>query len=143
MGIRANKGLAEIDVNGNGDKISFFVSDNEFLKRLSDFFDWFYASKEEIEKIEAHVNEAVKSSKPEDLKTLVLMQEKLSAQTQEKLDIFFGDGTSKKIFGEISPTFACVEDVVFQLFEEIERILNEHNQHFVNRYSKKRKGAKS
>lgn len=138
MGIRANTGSVDIDVNENGDKISFFISDNEFLKKLSSFFEWFFSTKDEIEKLK--IKEESNLNK---FNLLVSAQEGLSKQAMKKLDGFFGDGTSKKIFGDISPTFLCVVDVIFQLAEEIERIAEEHNQSFQNRYSRRRKGAKS
>lgn len=138
MGIRANTGMVDIDVNDNGDKISFSISDNEFLKKLSDFFEWFFGAKEEIEKFSEK-----EISDPEDFKLAVSAQEGLSKQTMTKLDELFGDETSKKIFGAISPTFVCVVDVVIQLSEEIERISKEHNQYFASRYSRNRKGARS
>lgn len=141
MGIRANTGTVDIDVNDNGDKISFCISDNEFLKKLSAFFEWFFSSKEEIEKLE--MKEESGANEFKEFNLLVSAQEGLSKQAMEKLDEFFGDGTSKKIFGDISPTFVCVVDVIFQLSEEIEIIANEHNKSFENRYSKRRKGAKS
>lgn len=141
MGIRANTGSVDIDVNDSGDKISFFISDNEFLKKLSAFFEWFFSSKEEIEKLE--VKEESKSNEFKEFNLLISAQEGLSKQAIEKLDEFFGDGTSKKIFGDISPTFVCVVDIIFQLAEEIERIAEEHNKSFENRYSRRRKGAKS
>lgn len=138
MGIRVNTGSVDIDVNDNGDKISFFISDNEFLKKLSSFFEWFFSTKDEIEKLK--IKEESNLNK---FNLLVSAQEGLSKQAMKKLDRFFGDGTSKKIFGDISPTFLCVVDVIFQLAEEIERISEEHNQSFQNRYSRRRKGAKS
>lgn len=141
MGIRANTGSVDIDVNDNGDKISFFISDNEFLKKLSAFFEWFFSSKEEIEKLK--MKEESKSNKFKEFNLLISAQEGLSKQAIEKLDEFFGEGTSKKIFGYTSPTFLCVADVIFQLAEEIERIAKEHNKIFGNRYSRRRKGAKS
>lgn len=141
MGIRANTGTVDIDVNDNGDKISFSISDNEFLKKLSDFFEWFFGSKEEIEKLE--MKEESELNEFKEFNLLVSAQEGLSRQAMEKLDELFGSGTSRKIFGDISPTFVCVVDVIFQLSEEIERIANEHNQSFENRYSRRRKGAKS
>lgn len=141
MGIRANTGSVDIDVNDNGDKISFSISDNEFLKKLSTFFEWFFSSKEEIEKLE--MKKESESNEFKEFNLLISAQEGLSKQAIEKLDEFFGEGTSKKIFGDISPTFLCVVDIIFQLSEEIERIATEHNQSFENRYSRRRKGAKS
>lgn len=140
MGIRANTGLAEIEVNDKGDKIYFYVSDNNFLKRLADFFEWFFSAKEEIDKFETQSKEI---NNVKDFKSLVTAQEGLSVQTIEKLDELFGNDTSKKIFGEVSPTYICVTDIIIQLSDEIERIAKEHNQSFTNRYSRRRKGAKS
>ena len=141
MGIRANTGLAEIEVNDDGDKICFSVSDNEFLKRISDFFEWFFGAKEEVEKFESQKENEPNGFK--DFNLLVAAQEELSKRTMAKLDELFGDETSNKIFGAISPTFVCVADVIVQLAEEIERIANEHNQYFASKYSRRRKGANS
>lgn len=141
MGIRANTGTVDIEVNDNGDKISFSISDNNFLKQLSDFFEWFFGAKEKIEKFESKKeNDA---NELEDLKSLVVAQEELSREVMAKLDELFGEDTCKKIFGEISPTFVCVVDVILQLADEIERIAKEHNQYFASRYSRNRKGARS
>lgn len=138
MGIRANTGTVDIEVNDNGDKISFSISDNDFLKRISSFFEWFFGVKEKIEEFSEK-----EISDPENFKLAVSAQEGFSKQTMTKLDELFGDKTSKKIFGAISPTFVCVVDVIIQLSEEIERIAKEHNQYFANRYSRNRKGARS
>lgn len=141
MGIRANTGSVDIDVNDNGDKISFSISDNNFLKQLSDFFEWFFGAKEEVEKLES--KKESDQNEFNEFKSLVAAQEELSKQTMEKIDVLFGEGTCKKIFGAISPTFVCVVDIVMQLSEEIERIAKEHNQYFASRYSRNRKGARS
>lgn len=143
MGIRANTGTVNIEVNDNGDKISFSISDNDFLKRLSAFFEWFFGTKEEIEKNEAQPKEKGEPDGIEDFNLLLAAQQGLSNQTLDQLDELFGDGTSKKIFGKISPTFVCVVDVILQLADEIERMTKEHNQYFTNRYSRSRKGANS
>lgn len=142
MGIRANTGIVDIDVNDNGDKISFSISDNNFLKQLSNFFEWFFGAKEEIEKLDVQRNDK-ETSDINGFRVLIAAQESLSNQAMKKIDELFGGGTSKKIFGEFSPTFVCVVDVIFQLSDEIERISKEHNQNFATRYSRRRKGAKS
>lgn len=141
MGIRANTGTVDIEVNDNGDKISFSISDNNFLKQLSDFFEWFFGAKDEVEKLES--KKESDANELEDFKLLVAAQEELSRQTMNKFDELFGENTCRKIFGEISPTFVCVVDVILQLADEIERIAKEHNQYFTNRYSRSRKGARS
>ncbi len=141
MGIRANTGTVDIEVNDNGDKISFSISDNDFLKQLSDFFEWFFGAKEEVKKLES--KKESEQNEFNEFKSLVAAQEELSGRTMAELDELFGENTCKKIFGEISPTFVCVVDIVMQLSEEIERIAKEHNQYFANRYSRNRKGARS
>lgn len=137
MGIRAKTGSAEIEVNDNGEKISFYLSDNEFIKKFFDFVDWFSKTCEEIEK--------VKRSKDfnEDFSGVFEAQKNLSDTALEKLEEMFGDGTCKKIFGIASPTYICVADAIAQLSEEVERLGNEYNKEFMNRYNRRRKGAKS
>lgn len=138
MGIRANTGTVDIDVNDNGDKISFSLSDNDFMKRISVFFEWFFGAQKEIENFSKK-----EISDIEDFNLLVNAQEDLSKQAMAQLDVLFGDETSKKIFGEISPTFDCVADAIFQLFQEIEEIRKKHNQSLMARYNNNRKGARS
>lgn len=138
MRIRANTGTVDIEVNDSGDKISFSMSDNNFIKRISCFFEWFFGAQKDIEKFSGkEINEL------KEFNQLVSEQECLSNQAMAKLDELFGDGTSKKIFGEFSPTFDCVADAIFQLFEEIEKIREKYNQDLSSRYSRNRKGARS
>lgn len=150
MAIRANTGLANIEVNDHGDSITFTVSDNDFLKRLSGFFEWFFSTKEEIENLSSKVNKKesdptdkdISSSDFEEFNKILSTQERLSTNTQDKLDELFGPGTSKKIFGDISPSYVCVVDVIGQLVDEIERITKEHNQRLDKKYNRNRKGAR-
>lgn len=131
MAIRANAGTASIEVNDSGEAISFYLADNEFIKNFFDFIDWFQGSGKEIH-----------TSGKEPL-VIFEDQKKLSDTALEKLENMFGDGTCKKIFGEISPTYICVVDVIAQLAEEIERLVGEYNKDFTGKYSRNRKGARS
>lgn len=140
MGIRANTGLAEIEVNDNGDIISFAVSDNDFLKKFFDFVEWFSKAGEEIEKIKNAADE--KEDDFEKLKSTLEQQRNLSNQGLEKLEEMFGEGTCRKIFGDVSPSFICVSDIIAQLSDEVSNIVEKHNKYFMDKYSSKRKGAR-
>lgn len=144
MGIRANTGNVTIDVNDNGDTISFSISDNKFLAAFSDFSQWFFDNQNEISKLDKEIKQTPEDKNGiEKFNLLLAAQEGLSKQVLAKLDELFGNDTSEKIFGDISPVFVCVVDVVYQLVEEIDRIMSEHNQHLSSRYNRNRKGARA
>ena len=146
MAIRANTGLAEIEVNDNGDKIQFSISDNAFLAGFSDFTKWFLESKDKIDKLRgqsgaADADDIAKSLS--NFESVFSAQEELSRQTLDKLEDMFGEGTCEKIFGDISPTFVCVADVVLQLMEEISEITKKDTLFYGSKYSRNRKGART
>lgn len=136
MGIKANTGLATIEVNEKGDKISFFLSDNEFIKKFFDFVEWFQKSCEEI-------SQTNKSYTEDDFLAIFNKQKELSDTAIEMLEKIFGEGTCEKIFGQMSPVYICVVDVVAQLSEEVSKLVEAHNNDFVGKYSRDRKGARS
>lgn len=140
MGIRANTGLAKIDVNDNGDTISFAVSDNDFLKKFFDFIDWFSKTGKELEKIKATAEENEDDFKK--LKSAIEQQQELSEKGLAMLEEMFGKGTCDKIFEGVSPSFACVSDVIAQLSDEVSNIAEKHNKYFTDKYNKNRKGAR-
>lgn len=134
MGIRANTGLANIEVNDSGEMITFYLTDNDFIKKFFDFVDWFRESGEKISGSEAS---------DKDLVSIYEQQKNLSDTALDKLEDMFGEGTCKKIFGQMSPIYVCVVDVIAQIAEEVSRLVGEYNKDFVGKYSRGRKGARS
>lgn len=147
MAIRANTGLTEIEVNDNGDKIQFSISDNVFLAGFSDFTKWFLESKDKVDKLRGQSGGVAETDDIEkslsNFESVFSAQEELSKQTLDKLEDMFGEGTCEKIFGDISPTFVCVADVVFQLMAEISEITKKDTLFYESKYSRNRKGARS
>lgn len=139
MGIRANTGIATIDVNENGDTITFSLADNDFIKKFFDFIEWFQKTGEEITESEKTAEKDLEQS----FLSVFKKQKELSDEALNTLEDMFGSGTCKKIFGEISPTYVCVVDIIAQLSEETRKLVEKHNNDIFTKYNRNRKGARS
>lgn len=140
-GLRVNTGEKRIEVNDNGDYITLNLSDNSFMAR-------FYSMYESLQKKETHYTKKEKEIREkhnsEDDENLVL-GEVLALYTAAgndmacEVDKLFGDGTCKKVFGDISPSVDLFLDFFEQLTPYLQEFSKEKAQR-MNKYSAARTG---
>lgn len=135
-GIRVNTGVKRIEVNDNGDYITLSLNDNDFLDRFFGLYDDLqrmadeYTGRENaIREKHAAGGEAVMDGI---LKETYALYTEAGKSMKPKIDGLFGEGTCKKVFGDITPTF----DLYIDFFEQLTPYLQEFAKEKTQRMSK-------
>lgn len=123
----------EVEVNDAGESIVLNFDDCAFidsffniadsLEKASEFFNGEFNELNEHEKVKA---------------TKEKMQEIMN-----DIDSLFGDGSCKKIFGNIVPSPYLIYDLFEQLAPMIEKYSNERKEKIAEKYNKNRKGSRT
>lgn len=123
----------EVEVNDAGENIVLNFDDCTFidnffniadsLEKASEFFNGEFNELDEHEKVRA---------------TKEKMQE-----IMDDIDSLFGDGSCKKIFGNIVPSPYLIYDLFDQIVPIIQKHSNERQEKIAAKYSKKRKGSRT
>lgn len=107
--IRVDSGTKRIEVNDDGDVILLHLGDDGFIR---DFYKLVETFQQRAESVKVDESDILGSM---DRVT------SLSAATKEDVERLFGEGTCKKVFGDITPSIDIFLDFVYQLlpfFEE-------------------------
>ena len=114
-GIRVNTGAKRIEVNDNGDYITLNFGDNSMPNR-------FYAMIDRVnEKLGASVAEAEKIEAEHQRgddgysRATAALWRRVHEDIRDEIDGFFGEGTCKKVFGDILPGIELYDDFFNQL----------------------------
>ena len=124
-GIRVNTGVKRIDVNDNGDYITINLNDNTFLDRFFLLYENLVKMADESSAKESAVREKYKDyvgnknggsgdveRLPDGMIRDVLSLYKDAGKTMMgEVDGLFGEGTCKKVFGDITPSFPAHKQV--------------------------------
>lgn len=123
-----------IEVNDNGETIVMQTDDQQFVER-------FYGLTERIGAIQKKLNEdAIKSmNEHEQLKILISETKGL----MQEMDSLFGDGSCRKIFGDIVPHPYLIADFFEQLKPIVKRHVDARQKKLAEKYDNKRKGSRN
>jgi len=145
-GIRVNTGVKRIDVNDNGDYITINLNDNTFLDRFFLMYENLVKMADESSAKESAVREKYKDyvgnknggsgdveRLPDGMIRDVLSLYKDASKTMMgEVDGLFGEGTCKKVFGDITPSF----ELYLEFFEQLTPYLQEFAKEKSRRISK-------
>lgn len=133
-GIRVNTGVKRIEVNDNGDFITLSLSDNAFIKRFYDLYDNVQKKADGYAKKENEIREKHKGEENQSalLEEALVLYSVAGEDMAAEVDKLFGEGTCKKVFGNISPSF----DLFLDFFEQLTPYLQEFSKERSQRLSK-------
>jgi len=131
--IRVNSGIA-IEVNDAGDTITINAEDQSFIDR-------FYGMIEKLQEMtkEMEASEMEKKGERDSLKIMI----ERTREIMKDIDDLFGADSCKKVFGDIVPSAYLIADFFDQLTPIAEKYIGERRKIIENRYSRRRKGARS
>lgn len=150
--INIEDGIRTIEVNDKGDYISLSINDStlldkvltmmDFLKNASHEIDVYAAELEEREDylIRRGDNENDMEMNIELLHEIAKKRVELCTKTCDQIDTLFGEGSCRKIFGDIIPNEDAITSFTEQLVPCIEKFMNERGERINSKYNRKRKG---
>lgn len=125
--LRVMTGLT-IEVNDNGDTITANLEDANFMNNFYDLVTF-------LRNPQVEINE---NQTKQDAVDAVI---DYSRKCMEKIDKLFGEGSSKKIFGDIIPSPYCYASFMDQLIPIFEEHKKKREQFISERYNEKRTGG--
>lgn len=128
--IRINSGVKKIEVNDDGEFILLPVSDDGFV--LS-----FYRLMEDIQKSGESVSRDIVDVPAVDQVEKIVETER---EIKAKVDTLFGDGTCKKVFGDILPSMDLFVEFFGSLVPFLEEYKNERAAK-MGKYNAERTGS--
>lgn len=131
--IRVNKGIV-IEVNDAVDTITINTEDQSLV-------DKFYGMMERLQEIKEEM-EAPEMEKKGEREILKIMIER-TKEIMKEIDNIFGEDSCKKIFGDIVPSAYLIVEFFDQMTPIVEKHMKERRKEIENRYSRRRKGARS
>ncbi|MCI8810387.1 MAG: hypothetical protein HFF84_09735 [Oscillibacter sp.] len=133
-GIRINNGAKKIEVNDSGDYIILNLNDNDFLNRFYSMYENVQKTADEMAAKETAIQEKQKDKEDnaELLKETFRLYTEFGKDMMSEVDGLFGDGTCKKVFGDIAPTI----DLYIDFFEQLVPYLNDFAKEKMQRMSK-------
>lgn len=140
--LQVDNGLRKIKVNDAGEYIEVSVNDSTFFDRFADLLVWISDKEKELEQY----GDAHKADTMEDMEVVREVVRKRTQTYQEccqRLDVLFGEGCCRKVFGDIIPDDLLIMDFLEQLTPIIEELGKERNKKLSLKYNRSRKGASS
>lgn len=118
--IRVDSGTKRIEVNDDGDVILLHLGDDSFIR---DFYKMADNFRQQAESVKVDENDIVGNMD---------QVANLNTSMKEEMDKLFGEGTCKKVFGDITPSVDLFMDFLYQLLPFFE----EHTKKRVDRMNK-------
>lgn len=126
--INISSGVKRIEVNDAGEYITLPVGDDSFIQRFTSMMD---EIQKQAEKLKMDEQDILGS-----MANLVAVDESI----KEKIESLFGEGTCRKVFGDILPGI----DMFLEFFEQLLPFIEEHQKsrtEKMNKYSASRAGS--
>lgn len=140
--LHVDNGLRKIKVNDAGEYIEVSVNDSTFFDRFADLLVWIGSKEKELGQFgEDHKADDI--SNPEVIREVVRKRTETYRECCQRLDILFGEGCCRKVFGNVVPDDMLITDFLEQITPVIEELGKERNQKLSLKYSRGRKGANS
>lgn len=124
------KSCLRVCVNDAGDVILIPIEDTQFIEDFSNMLEEFSEANEKIRSKASNL-EGVEQVKP--------IKEEIKGMMAE-LDRIFGEGSCKKVFGDIIPTPYAMAEFFDQMVPILEKYTNERQSKIAEKYSKNRRG---
>ncbi|RGE56186.1 MULTISPECIES: DUF6673 family protein [Eisenbergiella] len=140
--LQVDNGLRKIKVNDEGEYIEVSVNDSTFFDRFADLLVWVGDKEKELKQY----GDTHKADTLEDMEVVREVMRKRTQTYQEccqRLDVLFGEGCCRKVFGNVVPDDLLIMDFLEQLTPVIEELGKERNKNLSLKYNRSRKGAAS
>lgn len=137
--IRVNNGNKKIEVNDSGDYIVLPFSDHSFPERFFATLDRVQAMAEEAEPQEAKIRGKYEEGSIELIRALTALDCEIHRKVSAEIDGLFGEGTCRKVFGDIVPGVELYDDFFTQLTPYFKQFGVERAQR-MSKYSPARRG---
>lgn len=133
MKIRVTSDIV-VEVNDNGETITINVEDQGFI-------DKFVGLIEKIDGVADEVQKAQSNGMKE--RELLRFTMDKTRKIMADIDVVFGEGACKKVFGDIIPSPYLISDFFDQITPIASQYMDERQKIIAKKYSKYRKGANS
>jgi len=148
--IKVDNGIRKIGVNDNGDYIEISVNDRGLHSRFAEMMDWFDKQQEIIankgkELTKKHGSSPLISEDEEGevkINTSAIV-DVTNVETDhykeccEKIDEVFGEGTCKKVFGDVIPDDVLIVEFFEQITPVLQKLAEERGEKIGNRYTRR------
>lgn len=138
-GIRVNTGAKRIEVNDNGDYIVLNLGDASFADRFFEMADRVQEKTSAAVPRAQKIEDDTEAGSEERIRAASRLFRELYESVMEEIDGFFGNGTCKKVFGDIVPGIELYDDFFTQLMPYFEQAGKERAQR-MKKYSAVRTG---
>ena len=138
-GIRVQNGAKKIEVNDSGDSIVLNFGGHQFPSRFFALLDRVQALAEEAEPREAEIQAAHPAGSLERNRRLAELDREIHQAIAAEVDGLFGEGTCRKVFGDILPGVELFDDFFTQLMPYFEQAGKERADR-MRKYSAARTG---
>lgn len=126
--INISSGIKRIEVNDAGEYIILPVGDDSFIQRFVSMMD------------EIQVQTEATAMDEQDILGTMTKLVAVDEDVKKKIESLFGEGTCKKVFGDILPGI----DMFMEFFEQLLPFIDEHQKSRIekmNKYSASRAGS--
>nr|DAP48745.1 MAG TPA: hypothetical protein [Bacteriophage sp.] len=136
-------GPKKVQVNENGDYITFDSRDSAFMDKLLEIVQEFEANREQYQsKIDEISTMPADSTQEQVAKSLAAskLNAEICGRLREKIDSAFHDTVCRKVFGDIEPTLDAFAEFFFQLTPIIRAAQQERNEKlrkYIDKYKKR------
>lgn len=140
-GIRVSTGVKRIEVNDDGDYITLSLNDNAFLDRFFSLYENMQKLADESTAKEKEIRAKYQDTADTDqlLRETFDLYKGAGVSMKAEVDNLFGEGTCRKVFGDITPSFELYLDFFEQLTPYLQDFAKEKAQR-MSKYSAARTG---
>lgn len=115
-GIRVKSGIKRIEVNDDGEYIELHLGDSSFPVRYFEMTDRVTEKINEMQPRALELDQKYRDApNAERQRAMCAFSLELHAMIRDEVDGFFGEGTCRKVFGDIVPTLEMYSDFFEQL----------------------------
>jgi len=122
--IKINNGTKRIEVNDNGDFIELPMRDQSFPTRFFEFIDKITARYEGVSNAEVDLMSAEEQFRK---------MNEVAVENMKDIDELLGEGTCKKVFGDIVPD----DFMIIEFFEQLTPFIHKYGKERRNEIKKK------
>lgn len=138
-GIRVSTGVKKIEVNDEGEYITLNFADQDFPRRVFAMMDRVQERADKAKDEEGEIVAAHPDGSFEQARALTDFNVELHRYVMAEVDGVFGEGTCRKVFGDIVPGIDLFQDFFEQLMPYFEQFGKER-QEKMSKYSAARTG---
>lgn len=146
--LNIDNGIREIAIGDTGETISFSINDVKLIENFAGFMTWLEEAEDKAGRFTEKLKEKYPQGEKEDIDLdaigeITQMRTELCREACGKLDTILGEGSCKKVFGDIIPDEEAIVEFAKQLMPILSIAFKERRQNISQKYNGNRKGARS